>query len=70
VSDAPAEFIAALLGAIVGVEIPIARLAGKWKASQNRTGPDKRGVIAGLEKIDSDDAHDMAALIERVGGEG
>jgi predicted FMN-binding regulatory protein PaiB len=45
-------------------------LAGKWKASQNRTGPDKRGVIAGLEKIDSDDAHDMAALIERVGGEG
>ena len=71
VSDAPTEFIAALLDAIVGIEIPIARLAGKWKASQNRTSPDKLGVIAGLRNIDSDDANDMAALIEardRSGG--
>ena len=64
VSDAPTEFITALLEAIVGIEIPIARLAGKWKVSQNRPSPDKLGVIAGLRNIDSDDANDLAALIE------
>ena len=39
VADAPADFIAAQMRAIVGVEIPIARIEGKWKASQNRTPP-------------------------------
>ena len=47
-SDAPEEFIEGLLNAIVGIEIPITRLVGKWKASQNRPAPDRSGVIDGL----------------------
>lgn len=47
-SDAPAPYIEALLGAIVGIEIPIERLEGKRKLSQNRSAHDLRGVIDGL----------------------
>ena len=48
VSDAPAEFIAQQARAIVGLEIPIDRLEGTWKMSQNRAAADIDGVIAGL----------------------
>jgi transcriptional regulator len=49
VSDAPEGFVAGLIGGIVGLEIPIARLEGKWKVSQNRPEADRLGVAAGLE---------------------
>ncbi|PKL75296.1 MAG: transcriptional regulator [Candidatus Melainabacteria bacterium HGW-Melainabacteria-1] len=48
VSDAPEDYIAAQMKAIVGIEIPIDRLEGKWKLSQNRPEADRAGVIAGL----------------------
>jgi transcriptional regulator len=48
VGDAPEDFIASQLRAIVGVELPVADLRGKWKASQNRNDADREGVIAGL----------------------
>ena len=48
VSDAPKDFIAGMLKAIVGFELPIARLEGKWKMSQNRPAADRAGVVAGL----------------------
>jgi transcriptional regulator len=48
VSDAPEDFIATQLRAIVGVEIPIRSLEGKWKISQNRSEADRQGVIQGL----------------------
>ncbi len=48
VDRAPAEFIAKQLKGIVGVEIPIARLEGKWKVSQNRSAADREGVVKGL----------------------
>ena len=48
VADAPDEFVERQLGAIVGVEIPIERLVGKWKASQNRSAADRAGVVLGL----------------------
>lgn len=48
VTDAPERFLDAQLRAIVGVELPLDGMAGKWKASQNRPGPDRAGVIAGL----------------------
>jgi transcriptional regulator len=50
VSDAPAEYIEKMLGAIVGVEIPIARLTGAWKLSQNRPPVDRQGVVEGLQR--------------------
>lgn len=48
VNDAPETFIEQQLKGIVGVEIPICQIEGKWKISQNRTAADQRGVIAGL----------------------
>jgi len=48
VDDAPGSFIAAQMKGIIGVEIPIARLEGKWKVSQNRPAADRRGVVEGL----------------------
>lgn len=48
VSDAPDDFIAAQLKGIVGVEIPVRSLEGKWKVSQNRLPIDRQGVTDGL----------------------
>ncbi len=57
VSDAPAAFIEKQLGAIVGIEIPIRRLIGKWKASQNRPAQDREGAARALgEAGDADSA--------------
>lgn len=63
VADAPADYIERLLRAIVGIEIPISSLSGKWKVSQNRPEPDKLGVIAGLQARGGDAASEMAALV-------
>ncbi len=48
VSDAPMDFIRAQLKGIVGVEMTITRLQGKWKMSQNRPQTDREGVARGL----------------------
>ncbi|MCJ2022222.1 FMN-binding negative transcriptional regulator [Methylobacterium sp. E-065] len=49
VSDAPEPFVAAQVRALIGLEIPITRIEGKWKMSQNRTELDRAGVIAGFQ---------------------
>lgn len=61
VSDAPRAFIEAQLRGIVGLEIEIAAIEGKWKVSQNRPEADRRGVAAGLVE----EAPAMAALIRQ-----
>ena len=53
VSDAPDAFIAAQVKGIVGLEIPLTRLDGKWKVSQNRPAVDQAGVAAGLRGLGS-----------------
>jgi transcriptional regulator len=50
VDDAPAPYIEGQLRAIVGVEILIDRVEGKWKLSQNRSDADIAGTILGLEE--------------------
>jgi transcriptional regulator len=50
VTDAPADFIAGMLRAIVGFELVIERLEGKWKMSQNRPAEDRAGVVEGLAR--------------------
>jgi transcriptional regulator len=65
VSDAPAEFIEAMLKGIVGIEIPIASLAGKWKASQNRPEADRRAVADALLQQGGDSSRAMAALVRQ-----
>jgi transcriptional regulator len=58
VADAPEDFICAQLRAIVGVRMPIARLEGKCKMSQNRSAADRAAVAEGLAS--SGDAADRA----------
>jgi transcriptional regulator len=63
VADAPADYIERMLAAIVGIEIPIDRLEGKWKVSQNRPAADRLGVQAGLVARNDDVGREMAALV-------
>ncbi|MEO6408594.1 MAG: FMN-binding negative transcriptional regulator, partial [Burkholderiaceae bacterium] len=49
VSDAPAEFVDSMLRAIVGVQLRVESISGKWKVSQNRSVADQAGVRAGLQ---------------------
>lgn len=62
--DAPADFITKLSKAIVGIELPIARIEGKWKASQNRTEQDAAGVIAGLATVGTPASAAMHDLVQ------
>ncbi len=60
VSDAPHDFVQQMLGAIVGIEIALTSLVGKWKISQNRSAADRAGTAQGL----MDSRHpEMAALV-------
>ena len=61
VSDAPADYIQTMLGAIVGIEIVLSALTGKWKVSENRSAADRAGVVQGLRK-------DGVAQAELLGG--
>lgn len=63
VSDAPEPFIEKQLQAIVGIEIPLTKLIGKWKASQNRSEIDRAGVVAALSQAPDADGLAMAELV-------
>jgi transcriptional regulator len=59
VSDAPPDYIATQLAGIVGFEMTIERLEGKWKMSQNRSTADREGVRTGLRRQGRDDVADV-----------
>jgi transcriptional regulator len=63
VSDAPAAYIEQQMKAIVGLELTITRLEGKWKMSQNRSGSDIDGVARGLAASDSATDQTVAAIV-------
>ena len=65
VGDAPEEFLQTTMRAIVGIEIPISKLMGKWKVSQNRSKADREGVVAGLGGMDGEAEQAMAGLVAR-----
>ncbi|HSE11325.1 MAG TPA: FMN-binding negative transcriptional regulator, partial [Rudaea sp.] len=67
-SDAPADYVARSIDAIVGIEIPIMRIEGKWKASQNQSHADRQGIVAGLAAETRSDALEMARLVEQHAG--
>ncbi len=48
VTDAPADYVQQMLRAIVGIQIPLVRLVGKWKLSQNRSAEDRAAVAGGM----------------------
>jgi transcriptional regulator len=69
IADAPDAFIGAQIRGIVGIEIAISEISGKWKVSQNRSLGDRTGVAHGLEAgPGSAAAQDMARLVRSFGG--
>jgi transcriptional regulator len=65
IGDAPEDFVENQLRAIVGIEIPITKLVGKWKVSQNRPAADREGVARGLEELEHPDARTIADWVKR-----
>jgi transcriptional regulator len=63
VDDAPADYMAAQLRGIVGLRMPITRLEGKTKMSQNRSEADRRGVAEGLAGSDLPSDRAAARLV-------
>jgi len=69
VGDAPETFIASQIKGIIGIEIDIAAIDGKWKVSQNRSAEDQAGVATGLDRETGSltDAAEMARLVREHG---
>jgi transcriptional regulator len=65
VADAPEDFVATMIRQIVGLELEITRLTGKWKLSQNRPADDVAGVIDGLSERGAGPDIALAALMRR-----
>jgi transcriptional regulator len=69
VDDAPADFTERLTGMLVGIELKVARLEGKWKVSQNQPDDNRRGVVQGLQALSNGlsggQAQAMADLVLR-----
>jgi transcriptional regulator len=63
VSDAPEEFTERLMGGIVGFEIAVEALEGKWKLSQNQPAENYKGVISALSKSNDPQARDVASIM-------
>jgi transcriptional regulator len=66
VGDAPEDFIRSIMQGIVGLELPIRRLEGKWKVSQNRSQADRTGVVEGLGSLNTPESLAMKALVEEA----
>lgn len=63
VSDAPSIYIEKMLSAIVGVEIEVTSLVGKWKVSQNQSENNQQGVIKGLSLEADANSQKMAEIV-------
>ncbi|MDX1961539.1 MAG: FMN-binding negative transcriptional regulator [Pirellulales bacterium] len=64
VSDSPADYIENIMQSIVGVEMVITKMLGKWKVSQNQTTQNQISVISGLKASGHPGSESMAALME------
>ncbi len=63
VTDAPEDFVERLLKGIVGIEIPLKKIVGKWKVSKDRPEVDKVGIIDGLRESGK---REVAAMVDLV----
>lgn len=61
--DAPPDYIEKMLAAIIGIEIPLSRVSGSWKTSQNRSAADRATIAAGLRATGDAGAVAMAGLV-------
>lgn len=65
IGEAPDDYLQKMMSAIVGIEIPLTKLCGKWKTSQNRPEQDRSNIAAGLRLNQDHTAHAMATLVEQ-----
>lgn len=63
ISDAPADFIEKMVNAVVGIELPIEQLTGKWKVSQNQPAANRAGAAQGLREQTQGREPGMARLV-------
>ncbi len=68
VADAPGDYIAGMLRAIVCIEIPLSALVGKYKLSQNRSAADRAGLVAALQADEAPAAHTLAQWMQAPPG--
>jgi transcriptional regulator len=66
IADAPSDYIDKMLAAIVGIEIVISDLTGKWKTSQNQPEINRAGVVVGLREQGTDNSLQMAELVAGI----
>ena len=66
--DQPAPFLDGMLGGIIGFEIAVSRLEGKFKLSQNRPATDRPRIVAALEARDDAESHGVARLMRERDG--
>ena len=64
--QAPPDYLRTMVGAVVGVEIQVSRLVGKWKLSQNRLPIDRDGAAAGLMAAGEPNTVAIAELVRRA----
>jgi transcriptional regulator len=67
VNDAPKDYIDKMLTAVVGIEIVVTSLTGKWKVSQNKKEIDRQGVVTALQGFESEQARAMADQVVAPG---
>ncbi|MBC3909274.1 FMN-binding negative transcriptional regulator [Undibacterium umbellatum] len=65
VSDAPAEYVDRMMDMIVGIEIPVRRISGKWKTSQNKSTQDRVNMVDGLREKQDPASHALADVMEQ-----
>jgi transcriptional regulator len=64
IEDAPVDYVESQIKGIVGLEMVIERLEGKWKVSQNRSEQDRAGVAKGLAELNTTESLAMKALVD------
>jgi transcriptional regulator len=64
----PEDYIAGMMKAIVGFSVRVVRVEAKFKLSQNRSGEDREGVLAGLEKTGALESLSLARFMRGNGG--
>lgn len=67
VDDAPSDYLNKLCAAIVGIELEIHTLDGKWKVSQDKTRQNHDSLVEGLRKAGSEDQQALADMLHGYG---
>ena len=70
IPDAPPDYIERMMASIVGFEIDIRRLVGKWKVSQNQPAHNRAAVAEALSQRGGESALQMAQLVREGGRDG